>query len=48
MEVHLFFLGLVFLKQKLEKQNARTLEGVWKLSKEILSTIDLKTYQKRF
>ena len=29
------FFGFGFLKQKLEKRNARTLEGVAKLSKEI-------------
>ena len=42
------FFGFGFLKQKLEKRNARTLEGVWKLSKEIWSTIDLKQIKSVF
>ena len=42
------FYGFGYLKQQLSKRKARTLDGVWKLSQEIWSQIDVETCQKVF
>ena len=42
------FYGFGYLKQQLSKRRARTLNGVWKLSQEVWSHIDVATCQKVF
>jgi hypothetical protein len=37
------FYGFGYLKQQLSKRRARTLDGVWKVSQEIWSQIDVAT-----
>ena len=42
------FFGFGYLKQRLVKRNAKTLDRVWKLVKEECSLIDLKMIQNVF
>ena len=42
------FFGFGYLKQELKKRRARTLDGVWKLAREVWSTIDQPTIDRVF
>ena len=42
------FFGFGYLKQKLGKRKARTIAGVWKLSQEVWSGINLEMIRKVF
>ena len=42
------FCGFCYLKQRLSSRMARTLDGIWKLSREVWSEIDIAQIQKVF